>query len=1114
MKISLLPLLLLLLLGTTLNAQKAELVLPAAHAQPVTAINFSPDGKLLLTVVDDEPLRIWDVASKRLYKALPVPALDISFTSDSRLAIMACGRAIIIVDLQKMEVIKRIDVPNGIMCSRVAVSPVTQKVYAAAYAARNAYIYQLDVAAGALTQLSNIPQESLNTDWDCMDFSADGKKMLVATHEFGSVVFNLNPFGEEKRYNPATKVMGMAPDGSLLALSEGYNGNSEGGTYSILDAKTGAVKEKYDIAAGDQWMITVAGRHHFVGSGHNTIIHDRGDVWLLDAATKRVSVLYHNPDKYGAEYKKIALSPDGKLLAVGQKSPLLLSYSNGTAKPAGNFGSPMMWMWNLAASPAKNDLAVCDIGNYAKTLQLNSAGFGLQTYKAPRTGGPLALSPDGKSFMVGDDNQQGWQYQIGFPNQTPRTLDLHTGYQMEDATYSPDGKYLACNQVEAVTVVEANTPNPGRRVFTTPANGKYSLPIGRNSLAFSPDSKRIVFLQIKQDPKRPDEYVSESHVICMDVTTRAVVWDKVMGASGFQFAPDGRKIIAYDESKAENQAARVLEINAQTGDVLQTWNLGSKSQSVWAYAFTVSPDGKTILNGNSDNQLDVYNVATRSLVASIKGHDLSFRRIKFLHNPRYVASIGYDNTIRYYDLQTRAQLAQMVLFNGSSDWAVITEDGRFDASDGALKMMYYTKGREFIPLESLYERYFTPKLLQSLLGGEKLEPVPVDVEVIKLPPTVKIKFDRTKSRNLSVDDDVETVESSATTITLTLEVECKESAIAEIRLFHNGKLVDAGTRNLVVEDDTPAPSGGDRQTRTYTINLLAGNNTFKAIALNAQRTESKPAELIVRFKPATPAPSGPTSSGVTLHLMVIGINAYKNPKYNLNYAQADATGFKTALNKNCGKIVKTCKEHYLSDAQAVKANILAEFEKVVAEAKPEDIFVLYYAGHGVMTETDKQFFLVPHDVIQLYGNDGALAQKGLSAGELKAFAQKIKAQKQLFILDACQSSGALETIAARGAAEEKAIAQLARATGTHWLTAAGSQQFASEFAQLGHGVFTYALLDGLGGKADVNGDGQITVKELDSYLQDVVPVLTEKHKGSPQFPASYGFGNDFPVGVK
>ncbi|MBK8567906.1 MAG: caspase family protein [Saprospiraceae bacterium] len=247
---------------------------------------------------------------------------------------------------------------------------------------------------------------------------------------------------------------------------------------------------------------------------------------------------------------------------------------------------------------------------------------------------------------------------------------------------------------------------------------------------------------------------------------------------------------------------------------------------------------------------------------------------------------------------------------------------------------------------------------------------------------------------------------------------------------------------------------------------------------------------------------------------MVGINTYKNPKYNLNYALADATSFKEAMAKNCGKIVSSCQQYFITNENAMKGNIVAELNKVAAAAKPQDVFVLYYAGHGVVAEdAGKEFYLVPHDVTQLYGNDGALAQKGLSASELRAFSQKIKAQKQLFILDACQSSGALGTVAARGAAEEKAIAQLARSTGTHWLTAAGSEQFASEFTQLGHGVFTYVLLKGLGGAADT-GDGKVTVKELDAYLQEQVPELTQKYKGTPQYPSSYGFGQDFPVGVK
>ncbi len=46
------------------------------------------------------------------------------------------------------------------------------------------------------------------------------------------------------------------------------------------------------------------------------------------------------------------------------------------------------------------------------------------------------------------------------------------------------------------------------------------------------------------------------------------------------------------------------------------------------------------------------------------------------------------------------------------------------------------------------------------------------------------------------------------------------------------------------------------------------------------------------------------------------------------------------------------------------------------------------------------------------------------------------------------------------------------------------------------------------------GDGKVTVKELDAYLQEQVPGLTQKYKGTPQYPSSYGFGQDFPMGVK
>ena len=252
-------------------------------------------------------------------------------------------------------------------------------------------------------------------------------------------------------------------------------------------------------------------------------------------------------------------------------------------------------------------------------------------------------------------------------------------------------------------------------------------------------------------------------------------------------------------------------------------------------------------------------------------------------------------------------------------------------------------------------------------------------------------------------------------------------------------------------------------------------------------------------------------SDIQMYLLVIGINLYKNPKYNLNYARADAKAFTEAITSGSKNLFAKVNATVLNDAEATKEGMMAAFEKIKMAAGPKDLFVFYYAGHGVINDK-KEFYLVPYDVTQLYGNDDALAQKGFSASALQQMSKDIKAQKQLFILDACQSAGALNVVAgARGAAEEKAIAQLARATGTYWLTASSSEQFASEFSQLGHGSFTYCLLEAFKGDANPPSDKKLTVKLLDAYLNTKVPEITQKYKGTPQYPHSYGLGNDFPI---
>jgi uncharacterized caspase-like protein len=140
-----------------------------------------------------------------------------------------------------------------------------------------------------------------------------------------------------------------------------------------------------------------------------------------------------------------------------------------------------------------------------------------------------------------------------------------------------------------------------------------------------------------------------------------------------------------------------------------------------------------------------------------------------------------------------------------------------------------------------------------------------------------------------------------------------------------------------------------------------------------------------------------------------------------------------------------------------------------------------------------------------------LREKAIAAAELMKFSMQIPALKQLFILDACHSGGALNALATRGDGREKAIAQLARSTGTFFLTAAQDAQFANEVGNLKHGLFTYALLEILEGKVQTDGDNKITVNEMKAYVEERVPELSQQFRGTPQYPTGYSFGQDFPI---
>lgn len=196
-------------------------------------------------------------------------------------------------------------------------------------------------------------------------------------------------------------------------------------------------------------------------------------------------------------------------------------------------------------------------------------------------------------------------------------------------------------------------------------------------------------------------------------------------------------------------------------------------------------------------------------------------------------------------------------------------------------------------------------------------------------------------------------------------------------------------------------------------------------------------------------------------------------------------------------------------------NIKQEIEKIKKEIKITDVFVLYYAGHGIVYEDLKtessDFYMVLHDCI---GDN--IPKRGFSSEMMKLMLSDIIANKQLVLIDACHSEASFQKeskVMRRGLAEQQAIYQLARSSGTVIIAACGANQTAKEFTNLGHGAFTYAFIEALEGQADGGRrDKKITVSEIKAYVEDRVPELTKKFSGTAQYPSGYSIGQDFPVG--
>ena len=251
------------------------------------------------------------------------------------------------------------------------------------------------------------------------------------------------------------------------------------------------------------------------------------------------------------------------------------------------------------------------------------------------------------------------------------------------------------------------------------------------------------------------------------------------------------------------------------------------------------------------------------------------------------------------------------------------------------------------------------------------------------------------------------------------------------------------------------------------INMVVDPEGAQALASTSpsRRPESSPG--LGETLSATPQPHS--------YALIVGVEEYRDLPSPTG-ARQDAESVERMLRETLGVPERNIRT--LLDQRATRGDILAQVEWLQNNVPDGARIYFYFSGHGSPNPATGDTYLMPHEATAQ-----ALRHTGIDVAELLEELEKTQAREIIAFVDTCFSGAGGRSVLAEGTRPLVPVQEVRAPGRVAFFSASGPLEVSGTNAEGNAGLFTHYLFKGVAqGEADLDGDGQISLAELEAYI--------------------------------